>query len=66
MRLLLTGVGVALKPWRPVLPRRREGKSITIGHFDLRQTLRVDDLVLLDNLVFEEQEGNQSVNLIGA
>ena len=39
--------------------------SITIRHFDLRQTLSVDYLVLRNNTVFVEQKGCQGVHLVG-
>ena len=64
--LLTRALGVALKPWRSVLPLRREGKSITIRHFDLRQTLGVHDLVFLDDVVLVQQEGGEGVHLIRA
>ena len=60
------GLGVALKSGLPGLPRRREGKSVAIRHFDLRQTLGVHDLVFLDDVVLVQQEGGEGVHLIGA
>ena len=66
LRLLLTrALGVTLKPWRPLLPLRRKSKSITIRHFDLRQTLGVHHLVFLDDVVLVQQEGGDCVHLIG-
>src|SRR5260370_31201041 len=63
--LLTTALGVTLKPWRPALPLRRKSKSITIRHFDLRQTLGVHHLVFLDDLALVQQEGGNCVHLIG-
>ena len=57
--------GVALKPRLPVLPLRRQTKSIAIRHLDLWQTLRVHHLVFLDDAVLEQQEGSERVNFIG-
>ena len=58
--------GITLKPRRPVLPLlRRERESLAIGHGDLRQTLGVHDIVLLNHAVLEEEERGQRVDLIG-
>src|ERR1019366_1392950 len=41
-------------------------ESITIRHSDFRQTLGVDDIAFLDDIVPIEQKGGQSVNLVRA
>src|ERR1019366_2712482 len=48
------------------LPIRRPQRNepITIRHLDLRQTLGVEDVALLDDIVSKEQKGRQSVNLV--
>ena len=61
---LVEGLRVTLKPWRPVLPGRRKGKSIAIRHFDLRQTLGVHDFVFLDDVVLVQQEGGERIHLV--
>ena len=54
-------------PWHPGLPRRpRRHASVPIRQGDLRQTLGVDDVSLLENLVPIEQKGGQSANLVRA
>src|SRR4051812_46007365 len=55
--LLITALGVTLKPWRSALPLRRKSKSITIRHLDLRQTLGVHYLVFLDYVALVQEEG---------
>ena len=41
------------------------GESITIRHFDLRQTLGVHHLVFFDDVVLVEQKSRQSVDFVG-
>ena len=36
-----------------------------IRHFDLRQTLGIDDLVLRNDAVFSEQKGRYGIHLVG-
>ena len=47
--------GITLKPGRPVLPFRRIGESVAIRHLDLRQALRVEDLVFFDYVVLVQR-----------
>src|SRR3989442_835482 len=51
-------------PRHPMLPIG-EHVSITVRHFDLRQILSVDDLVLRNNTIFVEQKGGYGVYLVG-
>jgi len=59
------GLRVTLKPRGPVLPRLGESKSVPIRHLDFRKTLRVHHRVFPDDIVLIQQEGRESVNLIG-
>ena len=49
----------------PGLPIRRKSESGLIRHLDLRQILGVHDLVFLDHVVLEQQEGGEGVHFIG-
>jgi hypothetical protein len=49
------GSRVALKPRHPVSSRWGKRKSIPVGHLDLRETVNVHHLVLLDNAIFVPQ-----------
>ena len=51
-------------PRRARLPVRY-GVPIVVGHFDLRQALSVDDLVLLDHAVLGENKGRDRVDFVG-
>ena len=48
---LLIRIRGTLKSWRSVLPFRGKSKSITIRHSDLRQSLRIHDLLVLNDAV---------------
>src|SRR6185436_10263834 len=56
---------VIAEPRRPVLEVRMLRIGVVIRHHDLRQALRVEDLlVALDHVVPEEQERRQRVDLV--
>ncbi len=54
------------KPWLPRLPPGRRLDSFTTRHFELRQTLGVQYLVLaMDDVVLIEEKRSQRVYFIG-